>query len=147
MTEWQLTIDCADPGVLVRFWSEALGYVVPDPPDGHATWNDWYLAVGVPADELDLDGDGADRLIDPEGRRPPIWFQVVPESKAVKNRIHLDLQVGGGRSVPLDERRRRVSARVAELVDLGATVHRETDASGHYSVVMLDPAGNEFCVV
>jgi hypothetical protein len=37
---------------------------------------------------------------------PRIWFQVVRERKAVKNRLHLDISVGGGRAVPIETRRR-----------------------------------------
>lgn len=146
MAEWQLTIDCNDPDPLVRFWAEVLDYEVQPPPDGFATWNDWYLSVGVPEDELDLDGDGADRIYDPTGKGPKIWFQVVPETKTIKNRLHLDVYVGGGRSVPIEERRRRVDDRVSELVDLGASIHHVTDVDGSYFTVMQDPAGNEFCV-
>jgi hypothetical protein len=43
-----LTINCADPAPLVRFWALALGYVPLEPPDGHPTWRHWYLSVGVP---------------------------------------------------------------------------------------------------
>jgi hypothetical protein len=35
--------------------------------------------------------DGADRINDPEGHGPSIWFHVVPEAKAVKNRLHFDI--------------------------------------------------------
>lgn len=146
MTDWQLTIDCSNSAVLVPFWAEVLGYEVQPAPDGFATWNDWYLSVGVPEDELDLTSDGADRLRDPSGRGPKIWFQPVPEHKSIKNRLHLDIFVSGGRGVPIDERRARVDARVAELVELGATVQRVDDSEGHYATLLHDPEGNEFCV-
>ncbi|MEV0269106.1 VOC family protein [Hamadaea sp. NPDC050747] len=144
---FQLTIDCADPDRLVPFWAAALGYRPQDPPEGHATWRDYYLSVGVPAEELG-DGPCADRLEDPAGNGPSIWFQIVPEKKTVKNRLHLDVMVGGGRSVPVTERRPRVDAKVAQLVDLGATVlyRHDGDTEGHYGVTMADPEGNEFCV-
>ena len=77
--EWHLTIDCTDPAVMVAFWGPALGYEVQPPPEGHATWNDWYRSVGVPEHELDPTGDGSDRIVDPSGRRPRFWFQAVPE--------------------------------------------------------------------
>ncbi len=150
MTEWQLTIDCADPSRMVVFWAAALGYEVAPPPAGYGTWNDWYRSVGVPESELDPIGDGADRLVDPTGRGPRIWFQQVPELKVVKNRLHLDLFVSGGRGTPIDERVRVVDARAAELVALGATVlHRvpvDDGVVGHYGVTLQDPEGNEFCV-
>ena len=146
--EWQLTIDCQDPARLVAFWSDALGYQPKPAPPGFATWNDWYRSVGVSEDELDSSGDGCDRLVHPEGIGPAIWFQVVPETKATKNRLHLDVFVGGGRAVPLAERRERVQQRVSELEDLGASVVSVSDhpAIDHFFVVMADPEGNEFCV-
>jgi len=146
MTDWQLTIDCINPAALVPFWAEVLGYDVQPAPDGFATWNDWYLSVGVPEDELDFSGDGADRLIDPTGRGPKIWFQPVPERKAGKNRLHLDVYVSGGRGTPIEERRSAVDARVAELVALGATIHHIDGGDDHYFNVLHDPEGNEFCV-
>jgi catechol 2,3-dioxygenase-like lactoylglutathione lyase family enzyme len=149
MTDWQLTIDCNDPSRLVHFWAQVLGYEIQPPPEGFSTWNEWYLSVGVPEDELDLTGDGSDRICDPAGRGPNIWFQPVPEKKALKNRIHLDVYVGGGRSVPIAERRQRVDARVVELLKAGASVDHVADHvndGDHYAVVMRDPEGNEFCV-
>ena len=94
--EWQITVDCADPSPLVRFWAAALDYVVTPPPEGFETWNAYYLSVGVPEDELDLDSDGSDRIMDPSGAGPRVWFQVVPEPKNGKNRLHLDLFPPGG---------------------------------------------------
>lgn len=148
MSEWQLTIDCNEPSRLVSFWANVLGYVIQDAPAGFATWNEWYLSVGVSEDELDLDGDGSDRIVDPHGRGPRIWFQKVPEAKAGKNRLHLDVYVGGGPDTPVETRRSRVDARVAELVDIGATVDHVTDEAEHgrYFVVLLDPEGNELCL-
>jgi hypothetical protein len=79
---FQLVIDCADPDRLARFWAAALGYGIEPPPLGHATWNDYWREVGVPEEEL---GDGEDSIVDPEGRGPRIWFQVVPDTKTIKN--------------------------------------------------------------
>jgi catechol 2,3-dioxygenase-like lactoylglutathione lyase family enzyme len=141
-----LTIDCADPARLVTFWCEALGYLPAPPPEDHPTWNDWYRSVGVPDEELDLTGDGCDRIIDPAGDGPPIWFQTVPEPKAGKNRLHLDLYVSGGRSTPIAERRAAVEVRVAELSALGAQVVRRSEDPQHYFAVLADPEGNEFCL-
>ncbi len=146
MTTWQITVDCSDPSRLVGFWAEALGYEPQPPPDGFDSWNAWYLSVGVPEDELELDGDGSDRIRDPRGEGPNIWFQPVPEPKSVKNRLHFDIYVGGGRGVPIEERRNRVDARVAELVAIGGTIRNTSDENDHYFVGMRDPEGNEFCV-
>ena len=143
--EWQLTFDCASPARMVAFWAEALGYRPKPPPEGFPTWRDYYLNLGVPADELDC-GDCCDRLVDPEGRGPAIWFQVVPEGKVTKNRLHLDLFVGGGRQAPLPERRQRVDGKVASLLAAGATTLRTTEEADYYAAVLQDPEGNEFCV-
>ncbi|MFC7219692.1 VOC family protein [Streptomyces polyrhachis] len=146
----QLTIDCADPQRLVVFWSEALGYVPEPPPGGHATWREYWAAVGVPEEELPAGaGDIPESIVDPAGQGPRVWFQHVPESKTVKNRIHLDLKVGGGRDVPLAVRRQRVTATVERLVDAGADVLRIMDkpGMGQYAVQLRDPEGNEFDVV
>ena len=99
--------------------------------------------VSLPDDEL---GTGADRIEDPNGEGPHIWFQVVPEKKSIKNRLHLDVNASGGRSVPLDTRRERVEAEAARLVSLGATRLRTiaTEGVDHYAVALLDPEGNEF---
>ena len=80
---FQLVIDCADPDRLTRFWAAALGYELAPAPAGFATWIDFYRELGVPEEEL---VDGADRISDPEGRGPAIWFHVVPDAKAAKNR-------------------------------------------------------------
>ena len=53
---------------------------------------------------------------------------------------------GGGRTVPLEQRRERVDARVAELVELGGSIIRATESDDHYAAVMGDPEGNELCV-
>jgi catechol 2,3-dioxygenase-like lactoylglutathione lyase family enzyme len=145
-----LTIDCADPPRMVAFWSEALGYVPEPPPGDHATWREYWAAMGVPAEELPAGaGDVPESIVDPEGQGPRVWFQQVPEPKATKNRIHLDLKVGGGRDVPLAVRTQRVTTTVDRLVKAGATVLRITDAPdmGHYAVQLQDPEGNEFDVV
>lgn len=149
MTSWQITVDCADPSRLCSFWAEALDYEVKEPPLGFETWNDWYLSVGVPEDELDLSTDGADRIRDPSGAGPDFWFQVVPEKKQGKNRLHLDLSVSGGREAPMEERRERIDARSTELEGRGAQIVecRLLVDEDHYSVTMRDPEGNEFCVV
>jgi len=140
---YQLTIDCADADKMARFWAEALHYTFAPPPEGFGSWDDWYRSVGVPEEEL---GQGEDRIVDPAGEGPAVWFQVVPEAKSVKNRWHIDVGASGGRDVPLDQRRERVEAEAERLVSLGATRLRTISAEGmdHYAVAMLDPEGNEF---
>lgn len=140
---YQLVVDCADPGPMARFWAEALGYVIAPPPEGFDTWDDWYRSIGVPEEEL---GIGDDRIVDPNNEGPAIWFQVVPETKSIKNRLHIDINAAGGRGTALDVRRERVEARAARLEALGAVRLRTISEEGmdHYAVAMLDPEGNEF---
>ena len=140
---FQLVIDCADPSLLARFWAAALGYEFEPPPDGFATWDDYWRDVGVPEEELGIE---VDSIIDPAGGGPRIWFQVVPEGKTVKNRLHLDIHASGGRAVPIATRRQRVDAEAQRLADLGATAVSSLSYEGidHYGVAMKDPEGNEF---
>lgn len=151
-TEFQLTVDCSDPAAMVRFWSVALNYVPEPPPAGFDSWHAFLTSIGVPEDELaeDLAGgsDLCESVSDPDGRGPRIWFQKVPEGKQVKNRWHLDLEVGGGRGLPLAERRRRIEAEARRLVAAGARQLGELDQDGldHYAITLADPEGNEFCL-
>ena len=143
-TAWTITFDCADPVRLAAFWCQALGYVEGAPPAGCASWEEYLASVGVPPGEW---GDGA-YIEDPEDVRPAISFLKVPEPKTVKNRVHLDVQAGGGRGEPQEARWARVLEAVARLTASGATVVREDWQDGvpdHF--VMTDPEGNEFCVV
>jgi hypothetical protein len=140
---FQVVIDCADPDRLSRFWAAALGYELEPPPTGFATWDEYWRDVGVPEEDL---GVGADRIIDPGGAGPRIWFQVVPEPKTAKNRFHLDICASGGRTVPIATRKQRVDAEALRLTGLGATMVKVLEEEGldHYAVAMTDPEGNEF---
>lgn len=143
---FQITVDCADPDRMSRFWAAALHYDLQEPPEEFESWSAYWLSVGVPEDEVD---DGYDSIVDRSGLGPRIWFQRVPESKAGKNRLHFDLIVGGGRSEPLVERRARVDAEAARLTALGATDRLTMDSPevDHYARGMCDPEGNEFDIV
>jgi hypothetical protein len=140
---YQLVIDCADADRLARFWVAALGYELAPPPAGFATWKDFYLALGLPEEDL---VDGADRISDPDGHGPSIWFNVVPVTKSVKNRLHLDIHASGERTDPIEIRRKRVDAEASRLAGLGATITGALTSEGldHYAVGMKDPEGNEF---
>lgn len=146
MRRFQITVDCSDPAGQARFWAAALDYRLEDPPEGFPTWIAFWRSIGVPDEELD--DEGPDSIVDPDGAGPRIWFQRVPESKAVKNRLHLDIRASAGRTVSLAERRVAVDAAVARLVAAGATAQRVLHEEGldHYGVVLSDPEGNEFCV-
>jgi hypothetical protein len=140
-----VTIDCAQPARLAEFWKLALGYVGAVPPEGFGSWEEWSAHHGVPPEEWD---DGA-YLSDPDGTGPSLSFQKVPESKVAKNRLHLDVQVGGGRdATPWEVRWPRVLAAVRRLTAAGATFLYEDGWQGRPDhVVMADPEGNEFCLV
>lgn len=145
MAFWQPTIDANDPPKLAHFWAQALGYQPTPPDEPDTTWHRLYR--GRLGEEASFD----DRIFDPAGLQPPIWFQQVPEFKAGKNRVHLDLYpTGRDNTLPMERRMEIVEAKVAELIQLGATVERrerEDDPEDPvYFVVMHDPEGNEFCV-
>ena len=141
---WTLTIDCARPAVVAAFWCEALGYRAASPPEGFASWTEWFERHGVPEEEW---GDAA-YIEDPDGTLPRISFLRVPEGKLTKNRVHLDVQAGGGRQVPWEVRWPRVTAAVERLTAAGGTVlHRVPSDGTPDHVVMADPEGNEFCVL
>ncbi len=141
-TPVQITFDCEDPDRLATFWAAVLGYKKQDPPEGYTTWNEFLAAQGIPEEQW----NSASAIIDPAGIGPRIYFQQVPEPKTVKNRVHLDVNVGGGPQTPLDERRKRVNAEVERLVGLGAIKLRVVEEHGESWVVMADPEGNEFCL-
>lgn len=139
---YQVVVDCADPDRLARFWAAALGYELAPPPPGFTSWNDFYRQLGVPEEDLP---DGADRISDPDGHGPAIWFHAVDESKVVKNRLHLDIHASGSRTDPYETRKSRVDAEAARLAALGATITGPfEEALDHYAVGMKDPEDNEF---
>jgi Glyoxalase-like domain len=140
--QFQVSFDAADPQRLSAFWRQVLGYRDQPPPDGYETWEDWAHAMKIPEETW----VNYAALVDPEGVRPRLFFQRVPEPKTAKNRVHLDVNVGGPLSVPMDQRRRTVDAEVERVVGLGATMVRRFDEPDQYWVVMQDPEGNEFCL-
>jgi hypothetical protein len=136
----QVTFDCAEPERVARFWCAVLGYVVPPPPDGFATWDDA---------ERDLPPErrGASfACADPNGVGPRLFFQRVPEGKVVKNRLHLDVRVGTG--LVGDERVAVLEEECTRLVALGATRVEllVADEENESCLVMRDVEGNEFCL-
>ncbi len=89
--KFQVTFDCAEPERLARFWCEVLGYVVPPPPEGFTTRDDFNRTL--PPERQ----DSWFACSDPSGVGPRLYFQRIPEGKVVKNRVHLDVRaVGGG---------------------------------------------------
>ena len=67
-----------------------------------------------------------------------LLFIEVPDTKQVKNRVHLDLKPAAGtRDLELER-----------LLELGSTMvadRRRPDGSGW--IVLADPEGNEFCIL
>jgi Glyoxalase-like domain len=141
-TSFQVVFDCADPDRLATFWAAALHYKLQDPPEGYASWQEFLAALNIPQEEW----NAASAIVDPDGVSPRIYFQRVAERKTVKNRVHLDVNAGGGRSVTEAERWGRVNAEVERLIGLGAARLRVGEAHGERWVVMQDPEGSEFCV-
>lgn len=99
----EIGIDCHDAALLRTWWAKALRYV-------------------------EHEGE----LIDPDGSGPTLWFQEVPETKSVKNRVHLDLYLP----------RHEAAAKRDLLVSLGGTMV----AAFETFWVLTDPEGNELCV-
>ena len=93
----------------------------------------WCAAIGYRLDEIDEE----DAVVTPAAG--PGWtmlFQTVPEDKTVKNRLHLDVRPSGS-----------MASEVGRLEQFGATAITRVDEGGSFWTVMLDPEGNEFCVL
>src|SRR5512139_1967153 len=138
----QVTFDCADPSALAAFWREVLGYAEEPPPSGFTSWEETLEAWGVPRDQW----NSRSACRDPKGVGPRLFFQRVPEGKAAKNRLHLDVRVGTG--LVGAERLAALEAECARLVALGAVRVRLLRADGFNEscLVMQDVEGNEFCL-
>src|SRR5215213_8105167 len=142
----QVVFDAADPHAQAAFWAEALHYEHEEIDafvsglvdaghvpveytieiDGKRRWRS-LASLRHPDDPVDERGAGKNRRI---------LFQAVPETKTVKNRLHLDLIVGP------EER----EAEVGRLVALGATVVGVHEGEEGRWTLMADPEGNEFDV-
>jgi hypothetical protein len=108
-------IDCADPAALARWWADLLGWRITD----------------ADADEVVVEPPAGSRE---DGVVPDLLFARVPDGKAVKNRLHLDL-----RPDDRDAEVARAEAMGARRVDIG---------QGEQTwVVLADPEGNEFCIL
>ena len=138
-TDFQVVVDCAAPHELAEWWAEALGWQVEAQDEAFIQ----RMVDGGQATEADttrhrgaLVWKAGRAITSPDPDRPRVLFQLVPEGKTVKNRLHLDLRVGA-------ERR---EAEVARLVAAGATeLHRGAQGPFEWAT-LTDPEGNEFCV-
>ena len=115
---------------------------VAGPPQPTAAWGAWLADHGIPEEHW----DDASTIIDSDGNGARIYFPRVPELKAVKNRLHLDVNAGGPPGTPPSDRRARVDQTVERLTTSGATFVAANTQHGEYCVTMLDPEGNEFDV-
>jgi hypothetical protein len=140
---FQVAVDAAQPHVLADWWADALGWAVEESDEAFIRK---MIAEGYAVDDDTMTHNG--RLVWKEGaairhpdsadsgERKRILFQLVPESKTVKNRVHLDVWVGA------DD----IEAEVVRLTASGGTfLHRGTQGP-HSWVTMADPEGNEFCI-
>jgi predicted enzyme related to lactoylglutathione lyase len=113
-----LVVDAADPSRLARFWAGALGWeVAPEEPDEVDVWPAGFSY--------------------PDSSALPLVFVPVPEPKAGKNRVHLDLAT---------ESARHQAAEVERLLALGAAPIDIGQGNVPWTV-LADPEGNEFCVL
>jgi hypothetical protein len=139
----QIVIDAAAPHELADWWADALGWDV-EPSDegfirkmieqGFASEEDTITHRGVLVWRT---GVAINHPAGSDGGRPRILFQLVPEAKTVKNRLHLDL-----RPVSADPERQ-----IEELVAKGATLlWRGEEGPNTRWATLADPEGNEFCV-
>jgi hypothetical protein len=129
----QITFDCHDADLMADFWATALDYRLQPPPDGFSSWEAFLEANDIPVPPAGSIG----AVVDPDAKGPRLLFLRVPEDKTVKNRVHLDVQVGD------DEEK---LAKVRQLVAAGGTEVERVDELGGWWIVMRDPEGNEFCV-
>lgn len=121
----EVIIDAHDIERLATFWCAVLGYQRLGSGEG------WLAIGGTSFDDRPSDDEIRARPI-----APAMAFVVVPESKAVKNRVHIDV-------TPIDRDR---DAEVDRLLALGAS-HADIGQVNVPWVVMRDPEGNEFCVM
>lgn len=118
----ELVLDCHAPEGLARFWCAVLDFKVTDRSEDKVEIGSWEPTVEeVRARQMP----------------PTLVFIRVPEGKAVKNRLHLDVS-------PVD---RSTEDEATRLLALGATKVDVGQGHGSSWVVMADPEGNEFDVV
>ncbi len=119
-----VVFDSEHPASIARFWASVLDDYEVAPYDATELARLQGQGISDPEDDPNV-------LVQPaNGGRPRIFFQLVQESKSVKNRIHLDLWCES------------VDVELTRLIRLGA--HLVSRHDGH--LVMRDPEGNEFCL-
>ena len=141
--DFQVTVDSADPHELADWWAETLGWTV-EPTD--AEFIREMIAKGYATDDQTRTYKGALVWKDGAGIRHPdspadgppkrMLFQLVPEAKTVKNRVHVDVWVGAAN---VEETLEKLTARGAKFLHRGRQ-------GPHSWITLQDPQGNEFCI-
>ncbi|MEX2628138.1 MAG: VOC family protein [Ilumatobacteraceae bacterium] len=131
---FQITFDCADADRMAEFWSIALDYRVEPPPTGYLSWGDYLRSHQLPVPPA----GSISAIVDPDREGPRIVFLRAAEGALARTRVHLDIRAGATDGAK--------TAKVAALIDAGATQLRRVDEDGDWWVVLVDPEGNEFCV-
>ncbi len=121
----EIVVDCQDPVAQAAFWAAVLGYHVVRTAHGQVEIAAW------PREPADLAEQVRQAPV-----VPALVFVTVPEGKAVKNRLHLDVRPADG----------SIEAEVARLVALGAR-RADVGQGSQPWAVLADPEGNEFCVL
>ena len=135
----QVVIDSSSPHELADWWAEALGWQVETQDE---SFIQKMVDTGAASEEDTTRHRGAlvwkigAAINSPDPDRPRLLFQLVPEPKTVKNRLHFDVRVGA-------ERR---EAEVARLLSLGAKELWRGSQGPYEWATLADPEGNEFCV-
>jgi len=136
----QLVIDAHEPHVLADWWAQTLNWTV-EPQDEAFIRS--MIDQGFASLDDTIEHNGALLWREGSAINPPdgspttglrLLFQLVPESKSVKNRVHLDLRLAGADAAALR----------ARLLERGASAIGEGVQGPHTWVVMTDPEGNEF---
>ena len=122
---YTMVIDSHDIKAQAYWWARVLGWEVTYEAD-----DEFVIESPHMADES--------RTIPLAERSPGLIFVPVPESKALKNRLHIDLAPG-----PDDDQ----AGEVRRLEELGARRIDVGQGADARFVVMADPEGNEFCVL
>jgi len=122
---YTVVVDCHDPVAQAEWWRVTLDWQkVHEDDDG---------VVIVPPHLLDQ----ANASTPWTQQNPGLVFVRVPEQKAIKNRLHIDLAPHSS-----DDR----DAEIAALLERGAT-QVDVGQDDVPWLVLADPEGNEFCVL
>jgi hypothetical protein len=137
---FQITIDCASPHTLAAWWAKTLDWAV-EPSNEEFIREMISRGLATEGDTEVFEGTlvwraGAAITNTQDAATPRILFQLVPEPKTVKNRVHLDVRLHADSLTQVQE----------ALIQRGATFLHTGQQGPHHWVTMADPEGNEFCI-